>query len=155
MSIVHSFLGALLSSTRLHSRVPARNRLASPRGTRQPRGRDLRSRPREQPVPRSVRRPDVISQMRRAVKFAERAATRLPRRAHSRLWTRLACALTPGWQYWFPFFRGAEKRMFHRLVGKIGLGMVLTCGASPWALAQVPSVDTSKLDSERAKAGRT
>jgi len=45
--------------------------------------------------------------------------------------------------------------MFHRLVGKIGLGMVLTCGASPWALAQVPSVDTSKLDSERAKAGRT
>lgn len=45
--------------------------------------------------------------------------------------------------------------MFHRLVGKIGLGMVLTCGASPWAHAQVPSVDTSKLDSERAKAGRT
>ena len=45
--------------------------------------------------------------------------------------------------------------MFHRLVGKIGLGLVLTTGASPLALAQVPSVDTSKLDSEKAKAGKT
>src|SRR5260370_23702854 len=96
MSIAHSFLGALLSSTSLHSRVPARNRLASP-----------------------------------------------------------ACTPNRGWQYCSPFFRGGEKHMFQRLMGKIGFGLVLTCGASSLALAQVPNVDTSKLDSEKAKAGKT
>jgi hypothetical protein len=45
--------------------------------------------------------------------------------------------------------------MFHELVSKMGLGLVLIFGASSLAFAQVPSVDTSRLDSEKAKAGKT
>ncbi len=55
----------------------------------------------------------------------------------------------------FSLFRGGEKHMFQRLVGKIGLGLILSCAAASLALAQVPNVDTSKFDSEKAKAGKT
>lgn len=41
--------------------------------------------------------------------------------------------------------------MTHQLASRIVLGVVLTCGLSAIALAQLPNVDTSKLDTTKAK----
>jgi len=47
--------------------------------------------------------------------------------------------------------------MIHQLAKKIGLGLALTCGLSALALAQVPNVDTSKIDAaaKDAKQAKT
>jgi hypothetical protein len=42
--------------------------------------------------------------------------------------------------------------MMHPLARKIGLGVVFTCSLSALALAQIPNVDTSKIDSAKANA---
>jgi len=50
-----------------------------------------------------------------------------------------------------------RSKMIHQLVKKIGLGFALTCGVPALALAQVPNVDTSKIDAaaKDAKQAKT